>query len=186
MGAARKCGFPRMKLNSESMVRVAELDLSTRYHRPKRLDVGVRCLELTLPPLPTGLQRKRVFTTGSFLVTQFNASRKPVIVIGLRRSIRLVSPIRQAFSQNTLTCRRLIGIGNPASSTSTKQRSSSNEWNRRPKDGSCDCSCYAGHSDTTCCRAKCCIFCCLVPKIVRICQVRALVQIAAVLRSIND
>jgi hypothetical protein len=57
MGAAWKCGFPRMKLNSESIVRVAELDLSTRYHRPKRLDVGARCLELTLPPLPTGSQR---------------------------------------------------------------------------------------------------------------------------------
>jgi hypothetical protein len=47
MGAAWKCGVYPMKLNSEFIVRVAELDLSTRYHRPKRLDVGARCLELT-------------------------------------------------------------------------------------------------------------------------------------------
>jgi hypothetical protein len=66
MGAAWKCGVHQMKLNSESMVRVAELDLSTRYHRPKRLDVGPLCLELTLPPLPMGLQRERSFMTPGY------------------------------------------------------------------------------------------------------------------------
>jgi hypothetical protein len=80
MGAARKCGFPRMKLNSESMVRVAELDLSTRYHRPKRLDVGVRCLELTLPPLPMGLQRGSGSTEiqNARLITDMGAGRPTV------------------------------------------------------------------------------------------------------------
>ena len=71
------------------------------------------------PQTVAPMQRKWVFTTGSFLVTQFNASRKPVIVIGLRRSVRLVSPIRQAVSQNAFTRLGLVGIGNPASSTAT-------------------------------------------------------------------